>query len=78
MISTFINTIGLTIALVILCIECYTGSKIIENTYSFEYEGRYIYDPEKLAKTRKITTIVSVVNCMVIVVNIILAIWVGV
>lgn len=72
MISTFINTIGLTIALVILCIECYIGSKIIENIYSFKYEGRYIYDPEKLAKTRKITTIVSVVNCMVIVVNLII------
>lgn len=78
MISTFINTIGLTIALVILCVECYIGSKIIENTYSFKYEGRYIYDPEKLAKTRKITAIVSVVNCMVVVINIILAIWVGV
>lgn len=76
MISTFINTIGLTIALVILCIECYTGSRIIENTYSFKYEGRYIYDPEKLAKTRKITTIVSFVNFVVIVINIILAIWV--
>lgn len=76
MISIFINTIGLIIALVILCIECYTGSKIIENTYSFEYEGRYIYDPEKLAKTRKITTIVSFVNFVVIVINIILAIWV--
>lgn len=76
MISTFINTIGLTIALVILCIECYTGSKIIENTYSFKYEGRYIYDPEKLAKTRKITATVSFVNCMVVVINIILAIWV--
>lgn len=76
MISIFINAIGLTIALVILCIECYTGSKIIENTYSFKYEGRYIYDPEMLAKTRKITTIVSFVNFVVIVINIILAIWV--
>ena len=76
MISTFINTIGLTIALVILCVECYIGSKIIENTYSFKYEGRYIYDPEKLAKTRKITTIVAVANLAVVVINIILAIWV--
>lgn len=78
MISSFINTIGLTVALVILFIESYTGSKIIENTYSFKYEGRYIYDPEKLAKRRKITTIVSVVNLVVIVINIILAIWAGV
>ena len=76
MISSFINTIGFTVALAILFIDCYTGSKIIENTYSFKYEGRYIYDPEKLAKRRKITTIVSVVNLVVIVINIILAIWV--
>lgn len=76
MISTFINIIGLTIALVILCIECYIGTKIIENTYSLKYEGRYIYDPEKLAKARKILTIISFTNLVVIVVNIILAIWV--
>lgn len=76
MISTFINTIGLIIALVVICVECGIGKKIIENTYSFKYEGRYIYDPEKLAKTRKITTIVSVANCAVVVINIILAIWV--
>ena len=78
MISSFINTIGLTVALAILFIECYTGSKIIENTYSFKYKGRDIYDPKKLAKRRKITTIVSVVNLVVIVINIILAIWAGV
>lgn len=76
MISTFINIIGLTIALVILCIECYIGTKIIENTYSLKYEERYIYDPEKLAKARKILTIISFTNLVVIVVNIILAIWV--
>lgn len=76
MISTFINIIGLIIALVVICVECGIGKKIIENTYSFKYEGRYIYDPEKLAKTRKITTIVSVANCAVVVINLILAIWV--
>ena len=78
MISSFINLMCLIIAFVLICVEQNIKNKIVENTYSYKYEGRYIYDPEKLAKTRKITTIVSVVNCMVIVVNIILAIWVGV
>ena len=66
----------LIVAFVLVCVEQNIKNKIIENTYSFKYEGRYIYDPEKLAKRRKITTIVSVVNLVVIVINIILAIWV--
>ena len=76
MIGSFINLMCLTIALVILCIECYIGTKMIENTYSLKYEGRYIYDPEKLAKARKILAIISFTNLVVIVVNIILTIWV--
>lgn len=78
MISTFINTTCLAIAIVLIFIECQIGKKKVENTYSLKYEGRYIYDPEMLAKREKITAIVSFVNCMVIVINIILAIWVGV
>jgi hypothetical protein len=76
MIATFINTIGLIIAFGLICIECNIGKKVVENTYSFKYEGRYIYDPEMLAKREKITAIVSFVNFVVIVINIILAIWV--
>lgn len=76
MIGAFINTIGLIIALVLICVECGIGKKIVENTYSLKYEGRYIYDPEMLAKTRKITAIIAVANCAIVVINIILAIWV--
>lgn len=72
MISTFINTMGLAIAIVLIFIECQIGKKIVANTYSLKYEGRYIYDPEKLAKTRKITTIIAVANCVVVVINIII------
>ena len=75
MISSFINTIGLTVALVILFIECYTGSKIIENTYSFKYEGVTFTTQKCLRKEKKITAIVSFVNFVVIVINLILAIW---
>lgn len=53
MISTFINTTCLAIAIVLIFIECQIGKKIVANTYSLKYEGRYIYDPEKLAKTKK-------------------------
>ena len=76
MISIFINTIGLAIALVVIYVECGIGKKKVENIYSLKYEGRYIYDPEMLAKREKITAIVSFVNFVVIVINIILAIWV--
>ena len=78
MISSFINLMCLIVAFALVCVEQNIKNKIVENTYSFKYEGRYIYDPEKLAKRRKITTIVSVVNLVVIVINIILAIWAGV
>ena len=78
MIGSFINIIGLVIALVVICIECDTRNKIIENTYSFKYGGRYIYDPKELAKRQNITTVIAVTNCVVCVVNLILAIWVGV
>lgn len=74
MISTFINIIGLIIALVAIYVECGIGKKIIENTYSLKYEGRYIHDPEMLAKARKITATVVIVNFVVVVINIILAI----
>lgn len=76
MISTFINTTCLATAIVLIFIECQIGKKIVANTYSLKYEGRYIYDPEMLAKTRKITTVIAVANCVVVVINLILAIWV--
>lgn len=68
----------LIIAFVLICVECGIGKKIVENTYSLKYEGRYIYDPEMLAKKRKITTIVAVANLVVATTNLILAIWAGV
>ena len=76
MIVIFINTIGLIIAFVLICVEQNIKNKIVENTYSYKYEGRYIYDPESLHRTHKITTLIAVVNCAVAVINIILAIWV--
>ena len=76
MIVNFINLMCLIVAFALVCVEQNIKNKIVENTYSYKYEGRYIYDPQKLAKRRKITTIVSVVNLVVIVINIILAIWV--
>ena len=78
MISSFINLMCLIIAFVLICVEQNIKNKIVENTYSFKYEGRYIYDPEKLAKRRKITTIVAVANLVVATTNLILAIWAGV
>lgn len=53
MISIFINTIGLVIAVVVIYVECGIGKKKVENIYSLKYEGRYIYDPEMLAKREK-------------------------
>lgn len=76
MISSFINLMCLIIAFVLICVEQNIKNKIVENTYSYKYEGRYIYDPEKLAKTRKIATIIAVANFVVVVINLILAIWV--
>lgn len=78
MIGSFINLMCLIIAFVLICVECGIGKKIVENTYSYKYEGRYIYDPESLHRTHKITTLIAVVNCAVAVINIILAIWAGV
>lgn len=80
MIGSFINLMCLIIVFVLFCVEQNTERKIVENTYSLKYEGRYIYDPEKLARTRKITTIIVYANCVVVVINLILvlAIWAGV
>lgn len=78
MIGSFINLMCLLIAFVLICVEQNIKNKIVENTYSYKYEGRYIYDPESLHRTHKITTIVAVVNCAVAITNLILAIWVGV
>lgn len=72
MIVNFINLMCLIVAFVLVCVEQNIKNKIVENTYSFKYEGRYIYDPEKLAKARKILTIISFTNLVVIVVNIII------
>lgn len=68
----------LIIAFVLICVEQNIKNKIVENTYSYKYEGRYIYDPEKLAKTHKIAAIIAFANCAVVVINLILAIWAGV
>lgn len=78
MIVNFINLMCLIVAFALVCVEQNIKNKIVENTYSLKYEGRYIYDPEMLAKKRKITTIVSVANCVVAITNLILAIWAGV
>ena len=77
MIVNFINLMCLIVAFALVCVEQNIKNKIVENTYSYKYEGRYIYDPEKLAKTRKITTIVAVANLVVVTTNLILAIWAG-
>lgn len=76
MIVNFINLMCLIVAFALVCVEQNIKNKIVENTYSYKYEGRYIYDPEKLAKTRKIATIIAVANLVVVVINLILAIWV--
>lgn len=80
MIGSFINLMCLIIAFVLICVEQNVKSKIVENTYSYKYEGRYIYDPENLRRTQKISTIIAVANCVVAVVNlilnIVLPIWV--
>ena len=59
----------LIIAFVLIWVEQNIKNKIVENTYSYKYEGRYIYDPEMLAKKSKIATIIAVVNLVVMVIN---------